>query len=267
MEIMEISQELYNFIYKSLEGTGIGRIPFIENIRRCWIRQFAEGKIIRTDYGAKLEIDKYDSTSLLRNNGVYESETRAFIEEALGEGGIAIDVGANIGYFTILMSRLSDKVYAFEPNGITRTILEGNVARNNAKNVTVDAHALSNSKGIMKLYGEQAWAGSNSLISDGRKPIASVETARLDSIIKEPKIRIMKMDIEGAELEALEGGIVTLKKTDYLAIEFNREILDKKKPKQEKGLIDFIKNAGFDILNLEKVKKEGGNLHCRKVVA
>ena len=67
-------------------------------------------------------------------------------------------------------------------------------------------------------HQDQAWAGSNLLFSDGRKPIASVETARLDSIIKEPKIRIMKMDIEGAELEALKGGIATLKKTDYIRL-------------------------------------------------
>lgn len=256
---MPISETIYNTLYNSLDGTGIGRIPTVERLRQLWMRRIAKGRVVTADYGAKLEIDEYDNLHMIRNKGVYETETKEFIDERLSrEQGIAVDLGANIGYFTILMAKLANKVYAFEPSDTTRAILERNVIMNHCKNVLVSRKAISSSKGIAELYGTKALSGANSLISNGSKSMQRVETDTLDNLIKDHNISLIKMDIEGNELEAIKGAKDTLSRCRNLVVEYNPTIL--KQTKTGSQLMDIITGSGFTIENMADIKSNGGNI-------
>ncbi len=259
---MTLSQTIYNFLYNSLDGSGLGKIPIVESARRKWISNLAKNKVIKADYGASLEIDEYDSLSLLRTKNAYEPDTRRFISDVLCKHkGVAIDAGANIGYFTVLMSQLADKVYAFEPNNLTRSILDRNITRNNCRNVVIDSTALSSSEGAGGLYGSNQWAGANSLLSDGHKPMQEVKTDTLDRLIKEENITLIKMDIEGSELDAIKGATKVLSKCKYLVVEYNADLLNRT---SGEGLIKKIIDSGFTIENMQIVNQNGGNLFCHK---
>lgn len=154
-------------------------------------------------------------------------------------------------------------MYSFEPNDSTRAILERNVKRNNCKNVVLSPSAISSTESTRHLYGDQEWAGANSLISDGRKPIQSVKTNTLDNLITDSDITIIKMDIEGSELDAINGAKSTLARCRYLVVEYNSDIIQKN-PSAGKELLKKITDSGFTIDNMHIVDKAGGNLFCHR---
>jgi FkbM family methyltransferase len=119
----------------------------------------------------------------------------------LRKGDTVIDVGANHGYFTLLGSSIvghAGRVHSFEPDPPIAKLLFENVRLNNCQNVTLHHAAVSNAEGI-KEYRISARPGS---------PAASaqVPVVVVDKIAEEmPKSRLVRVDVAGAELAALEG--------------------------------------------------------------
>jgi len=129
----------------------------------------------------------------------------------LRPGDAVIDAGANIGHLALAASRLvgpAGKVYAFEcgPRALER--LRENVELNGASNVVVVDRACWDSEGTSTLYDFDE--KEIDLPSMGRRSDRSVareiaiRTARIDDVVKEP-VRLVKIDVEGAELAALRG--------------------------------------------------------------
>jgi FkbM family methyltransferase len=140
----------------------------------------------------------------------YEPEVSACIRQLLHPGMVFCDVGANLGVFTLLAARqvgLRGRVFAFEPVPANFAALRRNVEANHFDNVTCIPKAVAQNNGISKLFLSQ-YCGSHSLVG---KPAAStgesldVEVVRLDSVPGIEQIDLLKIDVEGAELEVLEG--------------------------------------------------------------
>lgn len=116
-----------------------------------------------------------------------------------------IDVGANIGGFTIPFSRFARKVYAFEPIPETADHLDYNLAQNNVTNVVVHRVGLSDVPGV--LYPHRAAdAGSTSLGEMQENQNETVPVTTLDDCFGSTKISFMKIDVEGMEVSVLRGG-------------------------------------------------------------
>ncbi len=119
----------------------------------------------------------------------------------LRKGDTVIDVGANHGYFTLLASSIvghAGRVHSFEPDPPIAKLLFENVRLNNCQNVTLHHAAVSNAEG-MREYRFPARPGA---------PAASaqVPVVVIDKIAEEmPKARLVRVDVGGAELLALEG--------------------------------------------------------------
>jgi FkbM family methyltransferase len=133
----------------------------------------------------------------------------------LGPGDVAVDVGANVGYFTSLMAYrvgASGKVLAFEPHPVVRGLLEENVARWRSPQVNVDARAISATSGSMYLNvpeGFSANMGTATLESAGPSGVR-VDVTSLDEALGSRKVDLVKLDVEGHELAALDGARTTL---------------------------------------------------------
>jgi FkbM family methyltransferase len=143
--------------------------------------------------------------------GEYEPATKEVIKALLSPGDTAVDVGANVGYFTLLASSRvgpAGRVYAFEPAPPTRQDLEWNVRLNQAANVVVRAEALADKAGETTFcLGPRDHRGTSSLrsLADGTERL-TVATARLDDLLPDGcRVNLIKIDVEGAEYLALLG--------------------------------------------------------------
>ncbi len=139
--------------------------------------------------------------------GSYEYATRRVFEETITPGSIVYDVGAHVGYYTLLASELVGEdghVYAFEPHPKNIIYLHQHLAMNAIKNTTVFEGAVADRSGEAQFkFGPSRSMGK---ISDQGE--TRVKLFSLDELIAEGKIeppKFIKIDVEGAELEVLHG--------------------------------------------------------------
>lgn len=164
----------------------------------------------RTDdkyIGQRIALDKYEK---------YET---TMIMSQVNMNSVVLDVGANIGYYTLLLAKIVKKVYAFEPDTENFKILEKNVEENNLTNVVLVNKAVGdeNTKvGIKKNtdnYGD-------SRVVVGNK----IDCVRLDDFIKE-QVDLIKIDVQGFEPKVIEGAKKIIKKDrPILFIESEKDI-------------------------------------------
>jgi FkbM family methyltransferase len=127
-------------------------------------------------------------------------------------GDTFVDAGANVGYYTVIGSRLvgeKGKVYAFEPDPTNFALLQKIVQLNGLTNVVLEQKALSNRKGRLKLFIAEQNKGDHRIYQpDGEsRPSLEVEAIRLDEYFKDHTrgIDVLKTDTQGAEGVILEG--------------------------------------------------------------
>ncbi len=158
--------------------------------------------------------------------GSYESATRRVFRELLPSADVLVDAGAHIGLFSILGSRYGNPglaVYAFEPDPYNQRAFRWNTALNRCGNVNLFPGAVSDKNGNARLLVSDGTIG-NSLVL-GRTKIGGthfleVDTCALDSVLKgvPAKTLLAKLDIEGAEIQALQGMAATLRRTQRIAV-------------------------------------------------
>ena len=145
--------------------------------------------------------------------GKYEDEAMRYLEKIITPKSVVFDVGANVGYFSLVSSKLAYEgiVHAFEPVAIIREQLLENIAINRVNNVFVHPYAVSNKsvKGAMEIASRQN-IGMSRLIApaDGHSTEEKVEVIALDEWVKTNEITIVdlvKIDAEGSEFNILDG--------------------------------------------------------------
>jgi len=166
-----------------------------------------------------------------------EGDVDRFVRFCLNRGSVFVDVGANIGYYTLVASNLvglSGRVHAIEPIPSTVAILKANVKLNGCSNVIIHETAAWSSKGKLVLRVPKSWYGLASFARDGVS--VTVGAATLDELLQnEDFVDCMKIDVEGAELEVLRGAKSILKKTKYLVLELSRDVNKILKELQKEG--------------------------------
>ena len=144
----------------------------------------------------------------------YEPCLSRVLSSRLRSGGVFLDVGANIGYYTLMAARKvgsAGRVYAFEPNPPVSSRLAENVVLNGLGNVELHRCALSDASADMCLYvpADEVGNGHASLCEQGWTAAerVTVRTQRLDDLLLPQLARcdLVKIDAEGAELAVLRG--------------------------------------------------------------
>jgi len=145
--------------------------------------------------------------------GFYEYEKRKLICRQVAPDSVFWDVGANVGFYSLLASELvgSGKVFAFEPVPRNLSYLRRHLTLNRVTNVEVFAVAVSDRNGTASFEVEKTGAMGH-LSGEGS---ITVPVATLDSLAEAGKVLppdYVKMDIEGAELLALRGACQTFQR-------------------------------------------------------
>lgn len=202
---------------------------------------------------------------------IWEPEITKLVKEIIKKDQIVIDVGANIGYFTTLFSKLvgkTGKVHSFEPAPINFEILKKNVSVNNLQNVLTYQIAASNVSDKQDLYLSTWNYGDNRLFEKPRderdleREKIQVDTIRLDEIVQE-KINFIKIDVQGFEWQVIDGAKKLIDNNDDIRIifEFTPQLLKLNGVKPEDFLYRLLEmdfniydiGAGNNLINYDIV--------------
>ncbi len=224
--------------------------------------RFGPEDVVRHEYedGMVIFLDKDDrSVSRPMLEGIlHEPHVTAVLRRYLTPGMTVVDVGANIGYFTMLASRLvgpSGRVVAVEPNSENCRLILLSANANKADNVELLPLALDRVRGWS--YFTTA-IGSNGNFQFGDLPDFMdghglvVPTFPLDELIDGP-IHLMKLDVEGAEGRAVAGARTLIEKWRPIVIsEFSLEMLDRVSSVSGAEYLRWFEDRGYSISVLNR---------------
>jgi FkbM family methyltransferase len=232
-------------------------IPLIRNLAQKWLKN--RDVWIASGVGAGL---RFNTAGLNPGyaSGSNELPVQAAIAGYLKPGDVFLDIGANIGFFTIIAARLvgaQGKVYAFEPVPANIAALQHNLALNHFQHAKVLPYAVSNrvGKGDLLLAN---WNGGASLATAARPPdlkgsilidLVTIDEMLARKVIEPPAL--VKIDVEGAELEVLEGMSATIQNyRPVIVFEIDDGDLEAFTRKQA-GCEAFLVNNGYQVSRLE----------------
>lgn len=181
--------------------------------------------------------------------GLYETDVTEIVLSTVTRGMTVVDLGANIGYYTLLASRLvgaEGHVYAFEPDLEAFKYLQTNIARNQCANVVPVNVAAGDTIEAVSFVRPGPERG---FVSTSQPHDTSVQATTLDAFFGRlawPAVDLIKIDIEGSELQALLGmqELVRRNPAIQLIIELNTEAITRAGHTLEE-LIETLNRLGF----------------------
>ncbi len=174
----------------------------------------------------------YVIASDLITYGVWEKEESALMTRTLRPSMTFVDIGANIGYHTLLAARTvgpSGRCYAFEPDPHNYDLLCRNISLNGFQNITPVQKIISDRNAVQKLFRSTRNYGGHSLAAEnvnlGVADHVEIESVTLNDFFKSqgsPRIDLIKMDTQGAEglILAGAGQILSSNPSVILLMEF-----------------------------------------------
>ena len=166
----------------------------------------------------------------------YEPLISILFLKILTSEDIFIDIGANIGYYSLICSKACKIVHSFEPIKENYDILKDNIKLNNIENIIINNTAISNENKILMNFTY----GTSKICQDGNINVCGIN---LDNYIKEKnisKIKLIKIDVEGYEISVLETMKIILQNNivDYIMCEVVSTTYNK--------IIEIFKNYGYN---------------------
>ena len=212
-----LKNKLFKSTMKIVGNKGLANNSFGNSIKKLLVKNSKSNETIVNGY--KMQLDENDIMQISLFD--YEPIETELVKSTVKKNDITIDVGANIGYYTLLMAKIGAFVHSYEPEPNNFKLLSTNVHQNNfSKYVTLNNKAVSNFNGISKLFLSQNTPGEHKLNYDRfhNEQFIEVSVTKIDL----DRIDFAKIDAEGTELNVLKG-MKTL--PEKILIEFNAKEL------------------------------------------
>jgi FkbM family methyltransferase len=236
--------------------------PFVWNAL-SHLFQFADHRFkARTVFGMDISGNTIDHIQRrIYYFGVWEPNLTAFLMRRLCPGDLFVDVGANIGYFSLLAAKFvgtSGKVLAIEASPSIFEKLANNLRYNNLDNVVALNLAASDSSGVTSVYlGPEVNIGQTTVLkTDHYRVECEIQCKRLDDILSSEDLqraKIIKIDVEGAEWAVMAGVLPLLKsfpETLEVVIEISPRRLETL-GKSAEEILRMFEMTGFNAYELE----------------
>jgi FkbM family methyltransferase len=197
-------------------------------------------------YGSRLRLDPEDSLYLGSHD--YELYATKLVMGLLRPGDIAVDVGAMIGYYTVILAKRvgpNGRVYAFEPDVENFALLESNVQMNGYSHVECRNVLVGAESGPGKLWRATTNRGDHRAFATADREAVDVEIVALDDVIDRP-VDIVKIDVQGYEPFVLDGMRGVIERSPQLAmlVEFCPALISEAGADPER-LLRHLRDAGF----------------------
>ena len=191
-------------------------------------------------------------------HGFFEKEEGRLLCALLPTGGVMFDVGANIGYYSLgaaLRVGPTGQVHAFEPTPSVHQRLVANIELNGLHQVVAHACAVTDAAGSATMYDLPGNSGAHSL---GRHAASrgsyTVSTIRLDDYVHEhdvPRLDLVKLDIEGAEVLALRGMHELLRRfRPHVLLEINPKCL-RRLGFSAGDVVEMLQEHGYTLVDVK----------------
>jgi len=205
---------------------------------------------------------------IISDNKTIEEIDARLLEMVVSKGNTVVDIGANIGVYTVHLSRLvgdTGSVYSIEPVDVTYDILTSNIHKLDLTNVIPLNYALSNQNQVVQMGIPSSKEGvSNyyraeivdSLNIDDQITLVNVDTRRLDDIFADfdQSIAFIKCDVEGHEMACIEGGLETMRKHKPIwLIEIDGNTADNQARDLSSPVFDFLDAEGYSVFRFDGV--------------
>lgn len=209
--------------------------------------------------GRKMYLDPLDSLGLSTGNGFEPLET-ALVKNTICRGDTVLDIGANIGYYSLIFSELageSGHVFAFEPEPDNFNILKKNISINHCNNITLINKGVSDCQGRSKLF----LCSENKGMHRAYRSILCGESIDIEMITGDSffcnhdgRIDFIKIDIEGFEYNAISGmkNIIEKNRSIKILTEFSPTAL-RESGHNPVAYIDLLLDYGFIIYSVENL--------------
>ena len=222
------------------------------------VQRFEGGVLFRVDPGTLLGWHVYFF-------GSYEPEIRKVIKCVLHPGSVAIDVGANVGWHTLLMAarvREEGRVLAFEPNPTVRQRLCEAIELNRLAQVSVHDCALSDTSGRVRFNAPMASdprAGTGCIAgrpgSSETDCMVEVRCETLDNVLQSTelaRVDFIKIDVEGWEWNVLRGASATLQRyRPHIVFEYDANYVERGGGSMD-GLAEFFASRGYSLFQISR---------------
>ncbi|CAE6492569.1 FkbM family methyltransferase [Candidatus Nitrosotenuis uzonensis] len=232
---------------------------------KTWVHDFGKFKIVLD------ESDK-DLSRQVKFTGAYNDEKleTAVIRENLKPGYTMVDIGANLGFYSMLAASLvgsAGRVFSFEPFAHNVDLIRASARENGFDNVKVISCAVSDKIGSAKLYLSPYYSSEHSLFdyhystgSDSTENTVDVKTVTIDQYLESEvgdlRVDFIKMDIEGSEGKAISGmeKTITENKNVSLLTEFwpNAIANSGVEPKE---YLERLTGFGFELFHIDGVEQ------------
>jgi len=211
------------------------------------------GSVIREVNGSRMYLDLKDKgvsrDLLLDGKREIISTDYLLSSNILKEGDVVLDIGANIGYYALIESKLigdRGKVYAVEPVSTNIDILKKNIGLNDCKNIKIFNFAIGDTNKKSRIYISDRC----NLCSIGKKPEGVideqiVDVLTVDSLLKgRDNPNLIRMDVEGYEYNVIKGMCKTLENDVKIFMEVHGPFLTRK---QLEEMFDILKQHDFQV--------------------
>lgn len=163
---------------------------------------------VATDVGPLfMHADDRVMTPFIRHHGVWEASEARFLRATLARGATLVDVGANVGYFSVLGSELvgpTGRVIAIEPEPRNVSLLKANLWRNGCDNTVILPIAAYRDRGFLPLSFNEDNRGDHQVARHGSVDLL-VPCARLDDLLADIHVDFVKIDTQGVDHDVVEG--------------------------------------------------------------
>lgn len=169
---------------------------------------------------------------------------------------VVLDAGANIGYFSLLLTDRCKEIYAVEPDKDNFNALNGNIERNNITNIKTFNLAFSDKRETLKLNKaiKANWHTTSKVREDSNDGV--IDALTIDEFCKSQGFvpDIIKMDIEGFERFVIPGAKVVLQSVKYLFFELHSSYMG---INEVNALLDIIEESDLKIRNIIRYDRPG----------
>jgi FkbM family methyltransferase len=195
--------------------------------------------------------------------GLMEYPEMSFLLDYADNNDVFVDIGANVGVYSVLLGKICKRGYAFEPSKSTYSICKKNLNINNIR--TVKLRCLGIGETEKEVEFTKGLDSVNHIVQDNENSSAfeveHIHVVSLDDFLKnEQQVSIIKIDVEGGEMSVLKGAEKLLKsdKLNVLIMEIfdNKELVD---IMEKYGFQLYRYNADKHILNKSQISKVGDN--------